>query len=469
MTRARRCGLVLIAVTAGCGLAGVDDEARKAIRDPYVGFVDGPSVEVCFGATRVVPPAKSKTGTALAVCVTKGVEPRTCGSASDCRSSESCVCGRCVTRPCTGATDCDSQEVCKDSRCTKGCTGDEQCAAGEVCSGGGCARPCGTAEDCAYGEKCGALDGTCIVKICSQTVSCGASDECVAQEEIGDLREPHLLDFGGQRWAYVELRRPAGKGAVTCAIHRARVVDSRRWEVDPVEPVMSAEAEDDECIGGPSLIEQGGELVMYASRGNGTGIVRARSSDGVAFVRDVDEVIFPRFDWENGWVGSPGAALFGSTLVVAYEADRGRAIGIATIGQDGVASVQSWVVPSGFEDPVLWRNVDRIGAPYLFARDGTLLLYATAHGQDGSDAVAQSGTYPADPNDSIGLLATGDLIHWVRFPTGPVFGRKTNLRAYLGEKDPAVVVDGAGSWLVYVGSDASGASLTGLGIATTSQ
>lgn len=472
MSRARvvswACMPALLAAT-GCGLLGVDEEARKSIRDPYVGFVDGPGVEVCFGASRVVSPSKSKTGMPLSVCITKGVEPRACGSASDCRASESCVCGRCVTRPCSSGTDCESQEVCKDSRCTRGCTADDQCNPGEVCSGGGCARPCGSADDCAYGEKCGALDGTCIVKMCSQTVSCAATDECVAQEEIADLREPHLIDFQGTRWAYIELRRRAGKGAVTCAIHRARVTSARRWSVEPMEPVLVAGDEDDGCIGGPSVIEQGETLVMYASRGSGTGIVRAHSADGVVFEREADEVIFPRFDWEGGWVASPGAVVTASGVVVAYEAALGQAIGVATIGSDGQASVRSWLVPSGFEDPVLWREVDRIGAPFLVERNGTLLLYATVHGLDGSDARAGDTVYPADPNDSVGLLATRDLLGWERFPTGPVFGRRTNLRAYLGEKDPAVVIDGTGSWLVYVGSDASGASLTGLGLATTGQ
>jgi hypothetical protein len=327
---------------------------------------------------------------------------------------------------------------------------------------------CGGPGDCAFGEKCSALDGSCIVKTCSETVSCSGTDDCVAQEEIADLREPHVLVANGQKLAYVELRRPAGKGKVSCAIHRARITGALRWEIDPIEPVLAAGAEDDGCIGAPSLLVGADGWVMYAARGNGAGIVRAHSADGVQFERESGDVISPHFDWENGWVASPGVARFGTTVVVAYEADQGRAVGVATVGADGQPVAASTLTPSGFEDPVFWRNVDRIGAPFLITKGDSLLMYLTVHGVEGYDAISESaGVYPADPNDSIGLVETRDLTHWGRFSTGPVFARRTNLRAYLGEKEPSVLIEDSGSWLVYVGSDASGQSLTGLGLAAT--
>jgi hypothetical protein len=373
-----------------------------------------------------------------------------------------------MTRPCNSSTDCELHEVCQGSRCTKGCAREQDCGAGETCSGGGCSRLCAVPEDCAFGEKCSALDGTCIVKACSLTVSCATTDDCVAQEDMGDLREPHLLSLNNERFVYVEIRRPAGKDTVRCAIYRARIVNGHRWEIDPIEPVIGAAPEDDDCIGAPSVLSGPDGMVLYASRGNGSGIVRAHSTDGVQFEREKDDVVYPRFDWENGWVSSPGVARYGANVVLTYEADRGRAVGIATLDVDGLPSVISWLTPSGFEDPPFWRNVDRIGAPFPITRGDSLLVYMTVHGTEGWDAVSESaGIYPADPNDSIGLVETRDLIHWVRFPTGPVFGRRTNLRAYLGEKDPSVSIDDTGSWLVYVGSDASGQSLTGLGLANT--
>jgi hypothetical protein len=357
-------------------------------------------------------------------------------------------------------------EKCAQNRCARECALDSDCAPGESCSSGGCARLCASQQDCAFGEKCSAIDGTCIVKTCMGTVSCTGDDECSELEDRADLREPHVVTLAGQLHAYLELRRPAGAGKTSCSIYRARVVGSRRWEIDPPDPVLEPAPEDDGCIGAPSVLA-GPDVVMYASRGNGTGIVRAHSADGAVFEREKDDVVFPRFEWENGWVASPGVAVLGSSVVLAYEADHGRAVGVATMDASGAASVMSWLTPSAFEDPVLWRDVDRIGAPFLVQRGDALLMYLAVHGIEGYDAVPDKGVYPADPNDSIGLLETRDLTHWVRFPTGPIFARRTNLRAYLGEKDPAVVVGEGFSWLIYAASDASGQSLTGLGLAST--
>jgi hypothetical protein len=121
-----------------------------------------------------------------------------------------------------------------------------------------------------------------------------------------------------------------------------------------------------------------------------------------------------------------------------------------------------------FDDPVLWRNVDRVGSPFAVERDGVLLVYLTVRGVEGSDATTPSGqVYLADANDSIGLVSTRDLIGVEVFVGGPVFARRTNLRAYLGEAEPSVLFESTGSWMVYAGSDASGSLRTGLGLAST--
>jgi len=118
------------------------------------------------------------------------------------------------------------------------------------------------------------------------------------------------------------------------------------------------------------------------------------------------------------------------------------------------------------EDPLFWRGVQRVTSPFAVERDGAMLLYVAARGAEGSDAqVAAGGVYPADVNDSIALLASRDLVAWDRFPTGPVLARRTNLRTYLGELEPAVMFLDEGAWLVYVGADASGVATTGLGLA----
>jgi hypothetical protein len=464
-TRPRWLWLAVSTVVCGCGLLS-HEPAGQSMRDPIVGFVDRLSIDVCVAGTQLVAPSVAKAG-ALSICIDKGLQAASCSSNSSCASGERCVCGRCVTRPCRGSAECEEHEVCQGSRCTRQCAADRDCANGQGCTGGGCATRCASASDCAYGEKCSALDGTCMAKICSDTVACSESDDCVAQQVLGEIAEPHVLDWRDARIAFVEIDNRQGS-SVSCAIYRAKVVDSNRWEIDPVDPVLPAQAGDDGCVGAPSVLVAGNALVMYGSRGDGAAIFRARSTDGVAFTRDPGDVIVPRLDWENGWVGSPGAAVYRGATVLLYSADRGNAMGVATIDPQDNVALASRLDPQTFNDPVFWRSTDRMGGPFPIVRGESLLVYMTVRGVEGSDAISQSaGTYPADRNDSIGLVETRDMVHFNRFPTGPVFARRTNLRTYLGEKQPSVLVQDTGSWLVYVGSDATGSAVTGLALAST--
>jgi hypothetical protein len=449
-----------------CGALGHDEPPGPVFRDARTGFVDGPGIEVCMDGTRVVAPSRAAGG-ALSFCVSPGVASRTCDDTTECAPGERCVCGRCGTRPCRNATECDAGEVCVGNRCASVCGSDTDCRAGETCSAGGCARRCSTQVDCAYGEKCSALDGTCIVKLCGDAVSCNVGEPCAPLERVADLREPHGMTWGGQALAFVEIRDGSA-----CAVYRARVVSPRRWEVDPLQPVLAPENGEGGCVGAPSVVAEPGRLVMYAARGDGSAIVRASSVDGSTFLREPTPVVTPTEDWQGGWVGAPGAARFQGATRLFYQADRGRAIGLASIDEatGTLLDIRPTPVisPSMLEDPLFWRGVQRVTSPFAVERDGALLLYVAARGAEQSDAqVAAGGVYPADVNDSIGLLASRDLVAWDRFPTGPVLARRTNLRTYLGELEPAVMFLDGGAWLVYVGADASGVATTGLGLATS--
>jgi hypothetical protein len=242
--------------------------------------------------------------------------------------------------------------------------------------------------------------------------------------------------------------------------------------MDPVGPVIKPIGGDDECVGAPSVIERSDGIVLFGSRGDGKGLFRATSSDGYNFVRDASDLWTASQTWEDGWVGSPGAARFQNKVVVAYEAAKGKALGLLVLDSDQAAatpiSSAAWLTPADFEDPVFWRQTERVASPFLVQYGDSLMVYLAVRGMEGSDAIpAGADPYPADPNDSIGLITTRDLLHGNRFPTGPIFARRTNLRAYLGELDPSVLISDQSSWLVYVGSDASGTSVTGLGLAQT--
>jgi hypothetical protein len=467
MSRARTFApLGLAAAATACGLLSPDAEPVPAARDPWVGFVEGRPVEVCLSGTRLVSPSVA-TGGSLSLCVQRGSRARPCADTSSCGAGETCVCGRCVTRACRDKTECHDDEVCQGGRCTARCAADSQCPAGHACNGGGCAKRCASAADCAYGERCSALDEMCIAKTCSETVACSGDDECVPQEQLGELREPHLVILRGAKLAYVEIRTELSSTRHGCAIYRAKVTGEGRWDVDPPQPVVAPGPDDDECVGAPSAIVRGNGVRLYGARGDGRAIFRAWSSDGVSFQRDAADVLGPRWGWEGGWVGSPGVADFAGATVMLYEADRGRAVGIARVDEaTGAATPVSWIAPSVFLDPVFWRATSRVGSPFPIVRGETLLAYLAVRGVEGSDAVAQSaGVYPADANDSIGLLGTRDLKRWERFATGPVFARRTNLRTYLGEREPALLAEGDATTMVYVGADATGQAVTGLGLA----
>jgi len=157
-------------------------------------------------------------------------------------------------------------------------------------------------------------------------------------------------------------------------------------------------------------------------------------------------------------------------VVMLYEGGRGAGVGIAREGVYGFERVADgpWVSPLVFEDPVNWRGIERIGSPFALDRGGVLYAYLTVRGVEGSNAVEKPNhAYPADANDSIGLASTRDLRNAEVFAAGPVFARRTNFRAYLGEAEPAVMVDAEASWLMYTSSDATGEQRIGVGLATT--
>lgn len=454
--------VVLFAPLTSCGTLTPDGEGNEPRRDPVSGFIDGPGIEVCFGDRRIVSKSQAPDGP-LSICLSPDSIAPSCASSADCRRGETCTCGRCLTRPCRDATQCDAGHVCQSNRCVAGCSSARGCAEGDVCNSGGCARPCSSDEGCAFGETCGSFDGTCVVKLCGEAVTCGGDEVCVAQEHVADLREPHVLEQAGTRWAFLAMHEPAPSKA--CAIHRARVVDARRWEFDPLQPVVEPGPADGGCVTAPTVTIEGETWLMAFARGDGSAILSARSADGASFERSDVAVLQPEAPWEGGRVMAPSLARWAGQLVLLYQAAGG--IGVAEVQGEAARRLGAgaWLEPTDFEDPVLWHAVESIGSPFAVDYGGTLLVYLTVRGVEGSDATTPSISYPADTNPSIGLVATRDLVSIERFPVGPVFARRTNLRAYLGESEPSTFFSSGATWLVYTASDASGSRTTGLGMA----
>jgi len=468
MTRSvrRLLSLVLVAVAAAapiasCGLAPSMDTTPVFSGDGIAGLEAIGPIEFCVGRARVVTPSVAD-GAEVAFCVDAGRKPASCGSDADCSAPEQCYCGRCEVHGCdiTGRG-CSKDEVCQGNRCTARCLTDSQCPQGFVCDGGGCGRPCGKDADCPYGELCDSLDSVCRVSLCDAFTSCGPGQRCEPQEQVGEMHEPFVVGSGDSERAYLALHT-----GTKSAIYRARLKTPERWVADPAQPVLAADAADLDQVGAPALVQSAAGLTLYFASAAGARLERATSSDGASFSRDPTPVLVADpGGWERGRVGSPSVVSLHGTTYLLYEGGQGAGIGLARMAGDQAQRVGSepLIAPSTVED-MFWRDVTAVGTPDAIVVNGVVRIYFTGRGAEGADAVDQGNRLPSEINDSIGLVTTRDFVKLSRFPLGPVFARRTNLRAYLGEREPFVRVDGARTRLAYVAGEADG-SVTGLALA----
>ncbi len=466
----RALSIALLAVAgaaplASCGLAPARKSTPVFSGDGISGFEDVGPVEFCVGRTRVVTPHVAD-GAEVAFCVNNSRKPRSCSTDADCTTPEHCYCGGCAVHGCdiTGRG-CAEDEVCAGNRCTQRCLTNADCPQGLVCDGGGCGRPCSRDGDCPYGTLCDSLSSVCRVSLCNSFQPCGSTQRCEAQEQVGEMHEPFMVGSGSSQHAYLALEA-AGKSA----IYRARVETPQRWVADPDTPVLEAQAADQDQVGAPALVESGSGFTLYFTSSGGARIERATSSNGTSFSRDATPVLVADAGgWENGRVGSPSVVSFRGTTYLLYEGGQGSGIGLARIegGQAQRVGAGPLITPSMVED-AFWRDVTAVGTPDAVVVDNVVRIYFTGRGAEGADAVDQGKRLPAEINDSIGLFTTRDFKQLSRFPLGPVFARRTNLRAYLGEREPFVGIDGARTRLVYVTGDAAG-NVSGLGLAQEGQ
>ncbi len=468
MKRLRIVALLLSALPAaafaGCGLAPHQESTAVFPGDGITGFSPVGNVEFCIGNTRVVAPSVA-AGAELAFCVPDGVAPHACGADRDCDPREHCFCGRCAVRACdTSGRGCDQDELCQGGHCTKRCTLDTDCTDGFVCRVGACSRTCAGDGDCAYGELCDSLASTCRVTLCGALHgNCAQGQSCEALESVGEMHEPELVGASGVEHAYLAL----DDGTKT-SIYRARLDTELRWVADPAKPVLEPEAPGDNgAVGAPALIVEGGGFTLYFSAGGGSRIARAHSPDGASFTRDAAPVLVADpGGWEAGRVASPSVVAYHGKQYLLYEGGRGAGIGVATIDGDAATrlSDQPLLTPKDIQDDIFWRAVDAVGTPYAMVVDDVVRVFFTGRGAEGTDALDEGKPLPADVNDSIGLVTTRDFVHFERFPVGPVFARRTNLRAYLGEREPFVRRDGDRTRLLFVGGDAAG-TVSGISLA----
>ena len=278
----------------------------------------------------------------------------------------------------------------------------------------------------------------------------------------GELHEPEVVTIEGESVAFVEIR--GGGPSPSAAVYRARIdSEGRRWTADPLTPVLAPAG--GESLGAPSALVRGGRVELFFATGGA--IARAISADGGrSFTRDAAPALVAASAWEKGFVGSPAAVDRDGATLLFYEGGPRAGVGFARVDASGHA-VRAFdhavITAEGVEDPAAWRGVTEVGAPYAVAVGDATRVYFTARGIEGLDASAGDASLPADANDSIGLFSTRDLVHFEAHAGGPVFARVANLRAYLGEREAAVRVPAEGAAaIVFVATDASGASVSGL-------
>jgi hypothetical protein len=458
---------------AGCGL--VDGPPLPGPPGGSLGpaFGESTPIEVCEAGARVVPPGVAAV---TALCVPDAAQSAACASPDDCEPGEDCACGRCLVRACLTTASCAPGEQCRAGRCAPACASDEACPAGERCVGGGCARPCGGDGACRYGERCDALDDVCVTTSCALGSGCGAGQTCTEVAATRELREPFVLELGGQTLALVEVRTPSGP-----EVRRARVLSPTRWELDlaPLATGVGAPSALLERIDGAAGVDDVVRLAVARPTPSGSELAFGRLEhlgDGAPDVdggarATLDEPSLVPTGWEGARVGSPSLVSWQGALYVAYEGGDGAGVGLARREGDGEGDGDGWArlgeapiaSPASVEDPLHWRQLSFVGAPSALASGGALRVFFTGVGVEGGPAEVDGALVPAEANESLGLVASRELPSFSRYPTGPVLARRANLRVYLGEREPSLrVLAGGELEVVFVARGAPDAPLTGL-------
>jgi hypothetical protein len=448
----RVCLLLLV----GCGLTPQDDLTGKRVGDGIAPWQDLGAAELCLGNDRIGPAGSAVGGFCLDINI---LPEEGCQADDDCGSRELCVCGRCTVKFCSSNAECGGG-VCNFSerRCMQPCRDDDDCPGrAELCSAGVCKGRCGMDDDCQYGEVCGS-QGRCVVGSCDDDGDCLGDEFCRVQREPRRTDEPSVLTTadGDGYVMYLEMDNEAGTQS---AIWRAVSGDGVHFRFNPAEPLIT-EAGD---VHAPSAVKlEGGVTLFYDTT---LGIARADSADGEIF-GDPDVVI-------TGDFHRPGAAVTptGEVLVAVEIGDRA---GIAI--WDGSGPPATLLRPGDVTDPVLWREVTRVGSPHALVEVSplgvpTLRVWFDAFGQESAASIQFGELVEIPPNDSLGFasapLRTSETL--TVYPFNPVLDRVTAFLQHRAERAPAVVemppLFGDGYLLYFRGSSGDGTINDGIGVA----
>jgi hypothetical protein len=312
-----------------------------------------------------------------------------------------------------------------------------------VCSSGGCATPCQGSDGCGRGGRCDLLSGSCRADPCEDDATCGAGRRCDLAELPAGLREPAWLSASE---VVVETRERDG-AAIRPRVRRGALGADGRLRLETTPLLDNA--------GAPAPLRAGGSAAhLYTETPDGR-IERRPLTNATPGPAEL--ALEPREPWEQGRVGSPSVVEFRGETLLFYEAGDGAAIGLARPGERRLL-----LTPASLERPGRWQKIERVGAPDAVSSGGLLLVYFTARGVEGAPATQGAQEFPPESNESLGLMASEDGVHFDVAP-GPVVARRSNLRTYLGERESAAWITEREAALLFVAADAAGAA-AGLGL-----
>jgi hypothetical protein len=449
---------LLVLVCAGCGLAPQDSLTGRRAADGIAPWQDLGAIELCLGNERVGPEGSATGG----LCVDRNTPPeRTCNTDADCATRELCSCGRCTVKFCSSNAECGRGRACafSERRCLPTCRVDTDCPEeNELCSGGMCRALCGSVADCQTGEICG-RNNRCVVATCAGGADCQAGEICRVQRVPRATGQPSALALPPPNPAlapsFVLYLEMADLSGLVTQVWRATSPDGIHFRFDPAQPVLAGPAR------APSAVVVGERVRLYHEVAAGVAV--AESQDGVAF--GPASLVIP------GDYRAPGAAVTpaGGVLVYVQIADR-RGIALWS----GAGAPQPVFSAAHATDPVLWREVERVGSPAALVEAGvleepTVHLWFDAYGKESGPSVQFGEVVEMPPNDSIGFASTrlAAPLELRSYPFNPVFDRIVAFLAHRAELAPSVVrVPGERRYLLYYsGASGDGQEQDGIGVA----
>jgi hypothetical protein len=434
--------LFSLLLISGCGFLGEAPFAGRRVSEVSPWQDVGP-LPICDGEVFLVGPMASPAG----LCA-MGLGAA-CSGDSGCKSRERCLCGRCTTSTCEADPDCPAGYVCNSRRCERPCQSSNDCKSGEVCDEGRqlCRGPCDGDDECQEGEVCNLGTNECQITPCSDDATCSGGRRCVLQRQPANLAEPTPIatDRGVTMWLERDQQ-----------ILRADSPDGIHFRLDPAATPLQGRS--------PSVALGGsGFLMVFAS---GSDLVRATSADGLTWTADATPIL------AGG--DMPSLVSHGDGSYAVYFVTGGavaRAFSPDGMVFDPPATV---LEPAALADDTLWRNVDRIAAPFAqsFLDAGGrqfVRVWFAARGQESAPAYNFGQFQEVPANFSLGAATSDDGINFLPYPFNPVFDRVVAFIEHPSELDPAIVTVGDEQLLYYRRASPDGAISGELGFARSPQ